>query len=344
MSSKTWDLEVRIDQFTWIPQPDEKAIIPEMRWQNLITVFPESIDLGELVVKPLKTRGPLKRNPLIAEKSIIAQDYLSATQILFQKTQHVLDLLSVVTSRGFRIQRIMPSESVLRRLGLVQRQSPMEKIRSYLLRKLAREPTIEASLKGDETTRILTAYKELVAVIKSEGFLEENAVFTTDFPGKGTLQVKIEMLRKDELNRRLTEARKNLPKILAAEELSSAIRLYRVSLQLNDYTVRYVLQWTALESATQIPKGVTGQKKIDRIGSEMINVPGIADLKSARDLLKKLNLTRNVIVHKPALAIKPDFQEDLTKQLVGLEWLLYNYLLFRLGFPMLPQVSSPLKP
>jgi hypothetical protein len=39
-----------------------RAIIPEMRWLNFLTVFPEPTDLGELVVRPMRTRGPIKKN------------------------------------------------------------------------------------------------------------------------------------------------------------------------------------------------------------------------------------------------------------------------------------------
>lgn len=343
MISKTWDLEVLIDQFTWIPWVEETAIIPEMRWLNFLTVFPESIDLGELVVRPMRTHGPMKKNYMVAEKEILAQDYLSATQIIFRKAQQMLDLLSVVTSRGFRICRVGPSAHVLRKLGLTRRPSFQERLRSYLLRRLSTEQAVEGTIKGSESAKSLSAYKEFVAVSKAEGFLEEDIVFTTDFPGKQALTIEVGMLREDEFNRRLVQARKNLSRIMAEEKLNSAIRLYRVSLQLDDYIVRYVLLWTALESATQVPYRVTGKEKIDWISSRIINVPGVMKSENAKKILQRLNLIRNTIVHRPAAAIRQDFQEGLTKSLVELEWLLYNHILSSLALPMLPEVSNPFK-
>jgi hypothetical protein len=74
---------------------------------------------------------------MIVEKKLNAEDYLSATQTLFWETQRILDLLSVVTTRGFRIVRVRPAENVLRKLGLVRPRSLGDRIRRFLSRNLS---------------------------------------------------------------------------------------------------------------------------------------------------------------------------------------------------------------
>jgi hypothetical protein len=64
-------------------------MVTEMKWLNLITVFPEPVSLGEILVKPLRTRGPMKRNDMIVDKRITEEHYLSAIQVVFQETQQV---------------------------------------------------------------------------------------------------------------------------------------------------------------------------------------------------------------------------------------------------------------
>lgn len=344
MSAKKWDLEVLVDQFTWIPWTSEKGI-PKMRWLKYLTVFPEPMNLGGIVVRPTRTRGPIKQNYMIIENEIFAEDYLSATQMIFQKTQQVLDLLSIVTSRGFRIYRVRPVAEIRKKLGLTRRTSFRERMLFHLRKLLSPKPILQGTTdsKG-EFTISLTAYKEHIAVPKVEGFLEENVIFTTDFPGKEISAVNIGLLRIDEFKRRLEEAKRRFLSIVSIKELHSAARLYRTSLQLNDYMVRYVLMWTALESATLVPRSLQGKKKIDWISSKLTKVPGVEDVPdNLTRIIKRLNWTRNRIVHKPAFAIRKRFQEDLPRSLIQLDWLLYNHLLSRFGLPLLPESSSPFK-
>ena len=340
---RKFDLEVLVDQFTWIPWVSE-TVVPEMRWLKFITVFSEPMDLGGLVIKPTRTHGPIKQNYMIIENELFSEDYLSATQMVFQKTQQLLDLLSIVSSRGFKISRIRPGAKIRRKLGLIHRKSLRERMLLYLLKRFSPEPILEGTTDSEgKLSTELTAYRELVAVSKVEGFLEEDVILTTDFPGNKA-DIEIGMLPIEEFKKRLEEAQRNFRRISANKKLRSSARLYRMSLLLDDYIARYVLMWTALESATSVPRRLEGPKKIELISSRLTEVPGVEDApENLRQIIKRLNWTRNRIVHEPAFAIRKQFQENLTRSLIELDWILYNCLLCGFGLPLLPEISSPLK-
>jgi hypothetical protein len=343
MGVSYWPLEVVVNQFTWIPWSSE-AVIPEMRWLKQLTIFSEPISLGEIILKPVKTHGPIRQNLMIAEKELSAEDYLSAIQIFFGDTQHILDLLSLVTSRGFKILRVRPSLEIRRKLGLERQKSFRESVRLSLLKRLKQKPVRhDAGTKG-ESIAPLTAYQKLIAVSRAEGYLEENVIFTTDFPREDTSTVSIDMLNIGEFKRRLEVAQRNFHAITSKRNLRAGLRFYRTSLQLNDYMVRYVLMWTALESATLVPRKITGKKKIKWISEKVQTVPGIKNgSENLEEIVKRLNQTRNRIVHQPAFAIRKRFQECTTSSLIQLDWVLYNYLLSSFELPLLPSNSSPFK-
>lgn len=339
-----WPLEVLVDQFTWIPWSSE-AIIPEMRWLKQLTIFPEPISLGEVVLSPVKTHGPVRQNLMIIEKEILAENYLSATQILFGDVQRILDLLSVVTSRGFKILRVRPSSEVRLKLGMTQKKSFRESVLLSLQKKLkSKTPHHHDNSCKVKSITPLTAYQKLIAVSRAEGYLEENVIFTTDFPRKEISTLNIDMLNVSELKRRLEAAERNFHMISSNKNLRAAVRFYRISLQLNDYMVRYVLLWTALESATSVPKKITGRNKIKWISEKVLTVPGINNgSESPEEIIERLNQVRNRIVHQPPFAIRKKFQEGMASSLIQLDWILYNYLLNGFELPLLPSTLSPFK-
>ena len=343
MGNFLWNLEVIVDQFTWMPWISEATIIPEMCWLKYLTVFPEPITLGGMVIVPERNQGPLRRNYLIIRKKISAENYLSAIQKVFYRVGEVLDLLSVVTSRGFRIHRVRPAKKIRYKLGLNSERGLAERIIRYLLKFFSPKPIKKLSMKGRKgAVTYLTAYKEYLAVSEAEGYLEENVIFTTDFPVEEISEIKIELLRIDEFKIRLKKAQE-IEKMKNFKELLPAVRFYRRALQMNDYIVRFVLQWTSLESAMQVPRRLAGKKKIRFMNSKLAKIIQSENRVKLENILKKLNKTRNKIVHRPSYAIRRNFRNELPGLLVKLDWILYNYLLYRLGLPLLPKVSSPLK-
>lgn len=306
-----------------------------------MTIFPEPVNLGGVVLRPLRIGGPTRQNPMIIEKALHSGNYFLATQTAFREIERILDLLSIVSSRGFKIHRIRPSAKVRKGLGLTRRKSLKERMVRCLQERLSPKPIIEGKWdSGGKLTTSLRPYREHIAVSKAEGYFEENVVLTTDFPSPRA-DVEIGMLRIEEFRRRLEEAQKNFQRMTNKEELHSAARLYRTSLQMNETLARFVLMWTALESATLVSKKQRGRGKIEKMTLQLDNVPGIREKKNLKRIVERLNRARNRIVHNPQFAIRKAFRESLTTMLIQLDWILHNHLLYLFGLPLLPEISSP---
>lgn len=106
----TFELEVLIDQFTWIPSPDQTALIPEIRWINARTVLPEPTTIGTTTLRRITPANPFAKNQYLIKRNVIAENYLSAKRTIFYETEQALDILSIVSQRGFKLLKINPPQ------------------------------------------------------------------------------------------------------------------------------------------------------------------------------------------------------------------------------------------
>lgn len=343
--SADFQLQELIDQYTWIPSPGQIDLLAEMRWLFVITAFPDVIALGDYSLARIKMRAAnrFKTNQFVINATVRADDYLSAKRTLFNKTQQMLDLLSVVSTRGFKITKINPNIVVDK-----VKKPFQEKLLSYIIQKLENTKPEEAPISTSKMDQaghaapILQTSKEYVAEFKAEGYLTEYATFTHDASPQRFAKVHHSMIKREDFLQRLSEANANYHSIVALRNLTSALRLYRLTLQLNDYATRFILLWTTLESAMGLPRKCQGLQKLTVFADRVNVVPGVGTSERAVAILRSLNKTRNKIVHRIELTARRSFQEALPVSLVKLDWITLNFLLHGLNLKMLHENVSPL--
>ncbi len=343
----TFELEVLIDQFTWIPSPDQTAIIPEMRWINARTVLPDPTTIGTTTLRRITPANPFTKNQYLIKRCVIAEDYLTAKRMVFYETEQALDILSIVSQRGFKLLKITPpqpnaSPKSQKKINLSDR------LIAWSNKQLKSEPTQPTPINqfitdnNGQTTMNLQPSMEYTVEIKEAGRLQEYVTFTHDAQPNQLSKIHYFNMTTNDIVMSTSEANTNYLRISSLGNVTTALRFYRTLLQLNDYITRYVLLWTALESACGVPQRCNRKDKKKTMIEEIIKLPSVKTNVKADELFENLYDKRNEIVHNPQITRQEDFKESLPEFYSKLEWLCVNSLLDKLCLMMLHENASPL--
>jgi len=310
-----------------------------MRWINARTVFPEPLTLGITTLRRINPANPFNENKFAIKRDLLAEDYLAAKRVVFYETEQVLDTLSIVSQRGFKILKIVPSDTKTKKISL------RESLIARSIKQLRSEPTPIYQATTDENgkaTLKLQPYREYTLELNLAGFLKEYVTFTHDTQENQLPIINYFSMTINDFVNRISEANANYPRISSLGNITTALRFYRMSLQLNDYITRFVMLWTALESACNLPEYCRRKEKRKLMSDEIVKLPSVKNLKKANEIFEKLYDKRNNIIHNPQITRQKDFAESLPASYNELDWLLINYLLLKLGLKMLHENASPL--
>ena len=347
-SFPTFELEVLIDQFTIIPSPKQTGLIPEIRWINARTVFPEPTTIGTTTLTRITPANPFTKNQYLIKREVVAEDYLSAKRIVFYETEQALDILSIVSQRGFKMLRITPPQPKTNNIGQTKKNSLRDKLIAWSNKQLKSKPTQLTPIdqfmideKGQATIK-LQPYMEYTLELKEAGRLQEYITFTHDAQSNQLSKIHYFNMTTKDMQLRISEANTNYLRISSLGNVTTAIRFYRMSLQSSDYLTRFVLLWSALESACNLRERCGFPEKMRIMSNEIVTLPKVHNLEKANEVLTKLNWTRNQIVHNPQITRQEDFKESLPESYSKLNWLCINLLLDKLSLTMLHENASPL--
>ncbi len=333
VSMNTYRIWCKINQFTEIPIL-LKNVDERLAWTRYWTSW-RSLQIENFKLYHIKnenTEAVTRESGLLTEEYVTYTDVVGATTKAYELIRTKLNILSLVSERGFSISMVYPVTDKEPAID-ISIQDYLEQAEKALV---GNEPNVSDSpphhilselvmTAGVEHSDILKENLELVQFIEEANLVERNIVVNR------IVEVEDEWKSGYYAFRLLTLNQQN--------RLNQSMDFYRNTLLSRDIFSRFLLSWTALDSLTPYLDKM-GNVKVEGISSFLGNISGLNKLE---DTISKLYSIRNDISHNRRRK-DPEFISEAKRGLLMLEWILKNYLRKRLGLEQkdpkaLPDIS-----
>lgn len=314
MWTETFSVWVVIDQYTEVPflLPNVDERLTWMRsWARWDEVSLDSLQLHHLSTGELSSSTRSSR--LLHEEVVEAPSPVEAGHVAYANTVTKLNLLSLVTGRGFSIVTVAMKAPHSEALGSLIAKS-LEK-QSELVRK--RPDGALPSALVPQGSMIITASKEGETLTES---FESTTYLDEEMSGKFNRTLRV--MKQGDVESEWKLAVSGFQALEAGKraKFGRALHLHAAAKMIREMYSRYEITWTALDSLTPFVDA-RGKEKIRGMASHIGTINGVEDLRS---VIGKLYTTRNDISH--GRRADKAFPTECKRRLLMLEWILENFI------------------
>jgi hypothetical protein len=250
-----------------------------------------------------------------------------AVTVAYDSARTKLNLLSLISNKGFLISHIWPLYSK-------DAQSIMGSTEQMNQEIGATRKWLEYSKKPEIKSVNFSSGK----ITKDPEYLQEG-FHTVIYPQEEPTAVRnIVLLKISDLENDWSEAFDKFSEKDVSTHflLNQAMELYRISLTSRELYSRYLLDWIALDSITPFVEK-QGSKKIAGMSRFIGRISGIDDL---GPVIEELYRIRNDIAHSRMQQIL-EFNTECKKGLLWLEWILTNLVRTKIGLNQRNEKAAP---
>lgn len=265
---------------------------------------------------------------MYAEEIVESDSPFRSASIAYNKMKTKLNLLSLISQKGFLIKSVFPNADLNADLN-----SELDRFESLIHEN---QPTKTSSKNQIQINPFFARF--IMKTGKSEDYLSESVEAVYSVLEGPELKRNIHVIKlpwlQDEWNRAFTNFF-NLD-IKDQPLVNQSMEIYRMALTSGGLYSRYLLQWIALDLLTPFVKE-KGSKKIAGMSVFIGSINGVADLKLTLEIIYGM---RNDIAHGRAQQINA-FDIECKKGLLWLEWILTNFVRMKLGLNQINERAAP---